>query len=45
MIHSFTKLTALVITCLLNVNCAKDVTEETIPLSAASLKFTAETTT
>lgn len=45
MIHSFTKLTALVMTCLLNVNCAKDVTEETVALSASSLKFTAEPTT
>lgn len=45
MIHTMIRIGMLATLCLLNAYCAKSETEETISISAASLKFTAESET
>lgn len=42
MMHPFVNFAALAFVCLLNVNCAKNETEETVSVSVASLKFSGE---
>lgn len=40
--HPFVNYAALAFVCLLNVNCAKNETEETVSVSVASLKFSGD---